>query len=308
VSIGVTYLLLLGTLAVFIVGLVQAERGWAQRSAALARGRIERGDPARRLLRARLEARLRRTRFGAAVESRVLSAGVDVGLVDFLLLTLLGALLAFGFGTVALGRTLGVLAGIAALFGAFRFLAFRRARRREAFVAQLPDVARVMSNASSAGLSLPRAVELTAVEMGEPSGEVLQRVVDELRVGQSVDRALENLHQRMPSREVSVLVSTLVIQQRAGGDTVRALRDMADTLQLRKDLRREVRTVMAGAITTGWVVAGLGAGSLLLLNLISPGVVEQMTGDPIGRVALLTAALLYAIGFTLIRRITRIET
>ena len=108
--------------------------------------------------------------------------------------------------------------------GAARFYVERqRAQRRDAFIAQLPDLARVLSNGASAGLSLPAAVQLAARELPEPAAAEMRVVVQELRVGQPIEDALEALRDRLPSREVGVLMTTLVIQQRAGGDTVRAL-------------------------------------------------------------------------------------
>lgn len=304
---GQTYLLALGCIVVFLLGIWQFSRGWAQRAEAVERGRLERGEPVRRRLRSALDGRLRRTWLGRSVSARLVAAGVDVGVSDYLALTLLLTVASGAIGRALVGPVVGVLLALAAAAGCWRYLAFRQARRREEFVGQLPDLARVMSNASAAGLALPRAIEMAASELGPPATQVMQRVVEELRVGQSVDKALENLLDRVPSREVGVLVSTLVIQQRAGGDTVAALRDMAQTLEGRKDLRREVKTVMSGAITTGWAVAGVGVGSLFLVNAISPGLLEQMTRTGLGRIALLVTAGLYALAFTLIRRTTRIE-
>ena len=90
----------------------------------------------------------------------------------------------------------------------------------------------------------------------------------------------------MPSREVAVLVTTLVIQQRAGGDTVSALRDMSETLERRKDLRREIKTILAGALATGYTVAALGVGTLVFMNVISPGIVARMLDGWLGRIVL----------------------
>jgi tight adherence protein B len=182
-----------------------------------------------------------------------------------------------------------------------------RKRRRDLFIQQLPEVARILSNASSAGLAITSAVQMAAQELDDPAKSEMGRVAEELTLGQSLDRALANLEKRMPSREVGVLISTLVIQQRAGGDLVRALQDMALTLESRRDLNREIRTLMAGSVFTGWLVALLGVGSILLLNTISPGVIDKMASTIGGRVALLTAATLYFIGFMLIKRVTRIE-
>jgi hypothetical protein len=132
-------------------------------------------------------------------------------------------------------------------------------------------------------------------------------VSEQLRIGASVDDALETLKRRLPSRELAVLVSTLVIQQRTGGDVVTALRDMAETLETRKDLRREVRTMLASAIHTGYVTGGLGLLLILLANLLQPGMIDLMARRPLGQVALATSAGLYVLGWTMARRMTDID-
>ena len=90
-----------------------------------------------------------------------------------------------------------------------------------------------------------------------------------MRFGRSLDDALESLARRLPSREIAVLMSTLIIQQRAGGDLVRALQDLSSTLDMRRETLREVRTLMAGAVFTSYVVPLLGVGALLMLNSIN---------------------------------------
>ncbi len=307
-SPGLILLLLAATLAVLLAGFWTYEQGRAQRAEAERRSRLLRGEPATRRLRAALDAGLRRTPFGRNLESRLRAAGMDVGASEALLVALGLAAITFGVTSLAVSPLVALICAFLVLLACRGYVQQRRRQRTEAFVAQLPELARILSNASSAGLALPSAIAMTASEMEEPASEVMQRVVEELQLGQAIDAALENLADRMPSREVGVLVSSLVIQQRAGGDVVAALRDMADTLEARKDLRREVRTVMAGAIFTSYLVAGLGLGSLLLLNAISPGVLEEMTESWIGRAALAVGLGLYALGFLLVRRTTRIET
>ena len=54
-------------------------------------------------------------------------------------------------------------------------------------------------------------------------------------------------------------MTTLIIQQRAGGDTVRALSELGSTLEARKDLLREIRTMLSGAVFTSYLVAMMGA-------------------------------------------------
>jgi tight adherence protein B len=60
-------------------------------------------------------------------------------------------------------------------------------------------------------------------------------------------------------------------------------------------------------VATGYTVIGLGLAILALLNLVNPGTVEIMTRNIFGQAALLFAGVLFAIGFLVIRRMTRIK-
>lgn len=64
---------------------------------------------------------------------------------------------------------------------------------------------------------------------------------------------------------------------------------------------------MAGSIFTGYMVAGLGVATVFFLNLINPTVIDELTSSFIGVITLLVAMGLYAAGFLLIRKVTRIE-
>ena len=125
---------------------------------------------------------------------------------------------------------------------------------------QLPELARILSNGASAGLSMVSAYGVAVQELDDPAQTELQIALEEIRIGQPFERAMENLGQRLPSRELAVLVSTLAIQQRSGGDLVRALSDMASTLEARRETQREVKTLMAGATASSYVVMFIGAG------------------------------------------------
>ena len=184
----------------------------------------------------------------------------------------------------------------------------KRRARREEFIAQLPDVARVLSNGTSAGLSMAGAVQLASRELSDPAAAEMKIVVQETRLGVSLDESLERLRERLPSREVAVLMTTLIIQQRAGGDTVRALSELGATLEARKDLQREIRTMLSGAVFTSYLVMFMGLGTIVLINTVSPGILREMTTSLPGIAALTISAALYAVAYLAIRQVTKVDT
>jgi tight adherence protein B len=88
---------------------------------------------------------------------------------------------------------------------------------------------------------------------------------------------------------------------------VSALRNLTETLEERKETRREVRTQLSQVNMTSYAVPVLGVGSLFLMNSIKDGALDRMTGSTIGQACVIIAFGLYAIGFFLIRRMSRIE-
>jgi tight adherence protein B len=249
----------------------------------------------------------RGTRLGRRMERELVLAGVaQRPITVFAGGVLAAAVTAFALWTL-LAPLLGVLGLTAGFFAVRIYLGRERSRRLEAFVAQMPELARVLANATNAGLSIRTAIGVAGEELDEPARTEMRRVASRLNFGSTLDRALSEMHERLPSREIAVLSSTLVVSARSGGSLVSALRDIAETLESRKETRREIRTTLAQALATGYLVIAMGFVILLVLNLLYPGVVEKMTQDVVGQAALGIAALLFTGGLIAIRRMTRID-
>jgi len=300
-------LALAGALGLWVVGLCVYVVGATQRGTLADRSQLSAAEPwTSRALRT-LDLQLRRTGAGRRLTLWLMSSGLSLGPLMFLGLCVVAFLTGWAITSLLIPGGLAVFVGLVCMGGCISWVNYQRTQRRYAFVAQLPEVARLLSNAAQAGLSLAGAVERAARELDAPACDELDLVVQELRLGGSLDESLRRLQDRLPSREVAVLMSTLIIQQRAGGDTVRALQDMAETLDARKDTLREVRTLMAGAVFTSYIVAAMGVGTILIMNVMSPGVLDKLLGSLIGIAALTVAGILYAVGFMLIRTTTKIE-
>jgi len=307
-SAGYAFLLLAASGVLGLLGIWQLLAGGSRRAQLAARGRaigVEGGG--RSLVRA-IDARLRRTGSGQRLGAWLAGAGVRITPAEYLGLVIAAGLAGWVVLSVFLARPVAfVVAAAASVMVSRALIERRRGNRRDAFVAQLPEVARMLSNGAAAGLSMQQAIRMASRELAEPAGTELKRVVDEVQVGRSVEDALEALRDRLPSREVAVLMTTIAIQQRAGGDTVRALGELASTLEARKDLRREINTLLSGVVFTSYVVAGIGGATILLINGIAPGVTQDMTSSPLGIAGLVVSLILWAIAFVLIRRTTRID-
>jgi len=263
--------------------------------------------PGRRRYFRDLDRRLRRTRLGRWLERRLATTGLDVTPGEFFVAMLVTVAALWLIGQAALAPFFGPIAGLLGVWAAVQFLGWQRQKRIERFIGQLPELARILANATQAGLALRTAIGMAAEELEAPAGEELAKVASQLAVGHSLDDALGELAERLPSRELVVLVTTLVLSNRAGGQVVSALRTPTETLEERKETRREIRTQLSQVTMTSYAVPALGVGALFLMNGVRDGALARMTGSPVGQLCVLVAFALYAVGFVLIRRLSRID-
>ncbi|MFJ5970458.1 type II secretion system F family protein [Streptomyces sp. NPDC093060] len=254
-----------------------------------------------------LDRRLRRTALGRKLELRLAATGLDVTPGEFFAYMLAAVAALWLIGQAALAPFFGPLAGLLGIWAAVQFLNWQRQKRIERFINQLPELARILANATQAGLALRTAIGMAAEELEAPAGEELAKVASQLAIGHSLDDALGELAERLPSRELVVLVTTLVLSNRAGGQVVSALRNLTETLEERKETRREIRTQLSQVTMTSYAVPVLGVGALFLMNGVKDGALERMTGSPVGQVCVVIAFAMYAVGFVLIRRMSRID-
>ncbi|MDT0265383.1 type II secretion system F family protein [Streptomyces sp. DSM 44915] len=267
--------------------------------AAAAGGRRRRFD--------RLDRRLRGTALGRRLRLKLRATGLDLSVGEYAAYVLGAVAALWLIASVVLAPFFGPVFGLVALWGGNTFLNWQRAKRTERFIGQLPELARLIANGTAAGLAMRTALSMAAEEMEDPAGAELTTVADQLAVGRSLEEALGELGERLPSRELTVLVTTLILANRAGGTIVSSLRNLTNTLEERKETRREVRTMLAEINATAVTIPLLGLGALLMINSMSPGALGRVTGSTGGQIAMLVSLGLYVVGFVVVRRFGRVD-
>jgi len=215
------------------------------------------------------------------------------------------------FGTL-LGWVLMSFLG-AALLGFFGFrvpdILLKNYLRKRLISAegQLVDLLTVCANAMRAGSSFLQALELAGREMAEPIGAELKRTLREISLGLSMDEALQRLSTRLPSADLDLVVTAVIIQRQVGGDLAGILDSIALTIRNRQQLKVKVRTLTAQGRLSGMVIGLLPLVILLALQLMNPDYVSVLWTEPLGIAMLLGGAISQIIGMILIGKIIRVD-
>lgn len=222
----------------------------------------------------------------------------------------LGGLIGLGLGGfVATLVGLGPAALAAALGPALAaWLIGRRHRSYRRWIEdQIPALATALADALAAGGTPRRALADAAAGIDGPMRAELARVGADLDLGRPMREALGGFAERIDSAAVESLVKAILSQERTGGDLAALLRRHAGAAEERRRSEAEARAATAQARMTGGMVVGMPLVAALLVEIGSPGFISGITSQPLALMLVVTAIVLQALGYLLIRRMGEIR-
>ncbi|MFC4903333.1 type II secretion system F family protein [Kocuria oceani] len=242
-------------------------------------------------------------RVAAALEN----AGIKSSPADFLILVVVGMVVAAAVGTLAGGLLLGLLFLLAAPLLAKMAVGFLTNRRKRIFADQLDNTLQLFSGSLRAGHSLLRAIDAVAKESEAPTSEELTRIVNETRLGMDLDDSMAQAAKRMGSEDFSWVAQAIGIHREVGGDLAEVLDRVAGTIRERNQIRRQVKTLSAEGKMSAYILMALPVLIAGILSLISPDYISQfLTSGFFGYAMILVALLMFSIGGFWMSRIVKI--
>ncbi|MBK7894647.1 MAG: type II secretion system F family protein [Anaerolineaceae bacterium] len=227
----------------------------------------------------RLDKALSSRNFFEPIRERISRADAKLRVSEYMILVV-----ASGFLTAVVGYFLPqenslVIAGIAGLLGLRipRFYVQTMSKRRmQAFDAQLSDTLNLWVNALRSGYSVLQSMEAIATELPPPISVEFERVVQEVRLGLSVEQALANMYRRVPSEDLDLVITAVNIQREVGGNLAEVLDTISFTIRERVRIKGEIRTLTAQGRVSGWIISLLPIVLGFVLWLINPEYVAEL--------------------------------
>ncbi len=218
---------------------------------------------------------------------------------------------AVGLGLVGLLATRSLLAGaIATGIGAilpYLRASRARAKRMARFEQLLPEAIDLMGRALRAGHPFTAGIKLVAEEAAPPVSSEFRRLFEEQRFGLPLPDALLGLADRVPSLDVRIFITAVLIQREVGGNLAEVLDKLGYTIRERFRIRREIRTRTAQGRMTGYLLAALPFATGVLLTALNSAYMMPLFKEKMGHAMIAVALILQAIGFLWIRKIVDIE-
>ncbi|MBQ6711110.1 MAG: type II secretion system F family protein [Clostridia bacterium] len=182
-----------------------------------------------------------------------------------------------------------------------------RSKQQQLFNKQLGESLTIMSNCMRSGYSFQQAMHSISKEMQPPVSTEFGRVVREINYGATLEQALNNMSQRVNSKDFDLLISAVITSAQVGANLSEILDTISETITDRIRLREEVRVFSAQGRMSGIIIGLLPVFVILFLMILNPTYLTDFVNHPIGKLLLIASVFLEVIGFILINRIVDIK-
>ena len=218
-----------------------------------------------------------------------------------------GMLAALAVSVITISILLMIGAGVVAAMLPFMHVWWKRKKRFEAFLADLPDALDLMSRALSAGHAFSEALHMVSAEMPEPISGEFRKAYEEQNLGLSLKLAMENLTQRVPLLDLRMCVTAVMIQRETGGNLAEILEKVSYTIRERFRIMGDLKTLTTSSRMSAWLLCGLPIFVTIVITIMNPDYMAILWKDTRGHYLIAAAMLLQITGMLIVRKILDIK-
>lgn len=214
-----------------------------------------------------LDNQLEGSKFGDRIATGLAQADLKLRPAEYVASMIIASFL-LGFLAWAIGGQNIISALIGAVLGGMApriYMKRQQNKRITTFGNQLPDMLNLTVNGLRAGYSTLQALESVSKELPPPLSEEFNRVVKEMQLGIAMDDALNNMHRRIPSDDLDLIITAINVQREVGGNLAEILDMISYTIRERIKIKGEIKVLVSQVIYSGRFLALL---PLILMGLL----------------------------------------
>jgi len=255
-----------------------------------------------------LDGFLRQFNISRAVDLLLERANIDFSVSVFLLFSVFSGVIVFFVVTLfSQPLVVGLVAGAIAAFVPYLYVKYLCVKRLRRFLEQMPDSLDMISQGLQAGLGLTQALVYTAKEMPDPIGTEFSVFMEEINLGLPLPEAMKNFQEKIPLQEVSLLSTAMLVQREIGGSLADLLHKLGEVIRERFRIERQLKTLTAQNRLSAYVVCSMPPLLTAFMFATGPDMMNQMIGDPLGRMMLIGAVIFEIVGIIVFRKLIRIR-
>jgi len=146
-------------------------------------------------------------------------------------------------------------------------------KRVDKFTVNFPDAIELLVRGLRSGLPVSETIGIVASEIGGPVGEEFTKVVDRMKIGRTMEDALQESAKRLDTAEFKFFCITIAIQRETGGNLAETLANLADVLRKRAQMKLKIRAMSSESKASAYIVGSLPFIVFALIYSVNPNYV-----------------------------------
>jgi tight adherence protein B len=130
-------------------------------------------------------------------------------------------------------------------------------RRIKLFTARFPDAIELLVRGLRAGLPISETLGVVASELPGAVGEEFRMVTDKMKIGRTMEGALQDTADRLGTPEFQFFCITLAIQKETGGNLAETLGNLAEVLRKRAQMKLKIKAMSSESKASAYIVGSL---------------------------------------------------
>jgi tight adherence protein B len=121
---------------------------------------------------------------------------------------------------------------------------------------------------------------IVADEVPAPVGTEFRSVADKMKIGRTMDAALQETAARLATPEFQFYVISLAIQRETGGNLAETLSNLAEVLRKRSAMKLKIRAMSSESKASAWIVGSLPFIVFALIWFINGSYMQNFFVEP----------------------------
>jgi len=130
-------------------------------------------------------------------------------------------------------------------------------RRITQFNARFPDAIDLLVRGLKSGLPVTETFQIVSQELPGPVGEEFKGIIERIRIGNTMEAALQESANMLGTPEFQFFCITIQIQRETGGNLAETLANLSDVLRKRAQMKLKIRAMSSEAKASAYIVGSL---------------------------------------------------
>jgi tight adherence protein B len=195
----------------------------------------------------------------ALMETRLRKTGKKIPLANYMIVNMaivvvVAGLLILKGAPILLGLFIGLIMGLGL---PHMYISGRIKKRIKKFNDRFPDAIDLLVRGLRSGLPISETLGVVSAEIPGPVGEEFKLVTERIKIGKTMDMALQESAEMINTAEFQFFGITLAIQRETGGNLAETLSNLSEVLRKRAQMVLKIKAMSSEAKASAYIVGAL---------------------------------------------------